>query len=144
MKEKFIDYSVDDLVIVVEIAAKDETADKSKVYKDYDESDLIESKIILDDVFTALLGKDWQIIGRTKNKTIISEVVEHEIEDLEQIEILMIESEYFFKVLDCRTRFTSESIEKKVEKVKNSADQYHLLAEEVKVENLKFRSKGNK
>ena len=83
------------------------------------------------------------MLGRTDNKLIISEVSEHQIEDLDQIEILSIESEYFFDVIDRQNRFTSESISKKVGKVRNSKD-YYFLAEEVKVENLKLKLKGNK
>ena len=142
MKEKFVDYSIDDLEIVEEIEVESglESVVKSKSYRDYDESDLIESALILEDVFDALLNKDWQVLGRTDNKIIISEVSEHQIEDLE---ILSIESEYFFDVIDRQNRFTSESISKKVGKVRNSKN-YYFLAEEVKVENLKLKLKGNK
>ena len=145
MKEKFVDYSIEDLEIVEEIEIESESEDvvKSKSYRDYDESDLIESALILEDVFNALLNKNWQVLGRTDNKTIIGEVSEHQIEDLDQIEILSIESEYFFDVIDRQNRFTSESISKKVGKVRNSKD-YYFLAEEVKVENLKLKLKGNK
>ena len=145
MKEKFVDYSIEDLEIVEEIETESESENvvKSKSYRDYDESDLIESALILEDVFNALLDKNWQVLGRTDNKIIISEVSEHQIEDLDQIEILSIESEYFFDVIDRRNRFTSESISEKVGKVRNSKD-YYFLAEEVKVENLKLKLKGNK
>lgn len=144
MKEKFIDYSIDDLEVVEEIEIETESvATRSKVYKDYDESDLVESELLLEDFFNSILNKDWQIIGRSKNKTIISEISDHEIEDFEQIEILSIESEYFFDVIDRQNRFTSESIRKKVGKVRNSQN-YYFLAEEVKVENLKLKLKGNK
>lgn len=147
MKEKFVDYSIEDLEIVEEIETESESESenvvKSKSYRDYDESDLIESALILEDVFNALLNKNWQVLGRTDNKIIISEVCEHQIEDLDQIEILSIESEYFFDVIDRRNRFTSESISEKVGKVRNSKD-YYFLAEEVKVENLKLKLKGNK
>lgn len=145
MKEKFVDYSIEDLEIVEEIETESESENvvKSKSYRDYDESDLIESSLILEDVFNALLNKNWQVLGRTDNKIIISEVSEHQIEDLDQIEILSIESEYFFDVIDRQNRFTSESISKKVGKVRNSKD-YYFLAEEVKVENLKLKLKGNK
>ena len=145
MKEKFVDYSIEDLEIVEEIETESESENvvKSKSYRDYDESDLIESALILEDVFNALLDKNWQVLGRTDNKIIISEVSEHQIEDLDQIEILSIESEYFFDVIDRQNRFTSESISKKVGKVRNSKD-YYFLAEEVKVENLKLKLKGNK
>lgn len=145
MKEKFVDYSIEDLEIVEEIETESESENvvKSKSYRDYDESDLIESALILEDVFNALLNKNWQVLGRTDNKLIISEVSEHQIEDLDQIEILSIESEYFFDVIDRQNRFTSESISKKVGKVRNSKD-YYFLAEEVKVENLKLKLKGNK
>lgn len=145
MKEKFVDYSIEDLEIVEEIETESESENvlKSKSYRDYDESDLIESALILEDVFNALLNKNWQVLGRTDDKIIISEVSEHQIEDLDQIEILSIESEYFFDVIDRQNRFTSESISKKVGKVRNSKD-YYFLAEEVKVENLKLKLKGNK
>lgn len=145
MKEKFVDYSIDDLEIVeeIEVESELESVVKSKSYRDYDESDLIESALILEDVFNALLNKNWQVLGRTDNKIIISEVSEHQIEDLDQIEILSIESEYFFDVIDRQNRFTSESISKKVGKVRNS-ENYYFLAEEVKVENLKLKLKGNK
>lgn len=144
MKEKFIDYSIDDLEVVEEIEIETESVTtRSKVYKDYDESDLVESELLLEDLFNSILNKDWQIIGRSKNKTIISEISDHEIEDFEQIEILSIESEYFFEVIDRQNRFTSESIRKKVGKVRNSQN-YYFLAEEVKVENLKLKLKGNK
>ena len=145
MKEKFVDYSIEDLEIVEEIETESESENvvKSKSYRDYDESDLIESALILEDVFNALLNKNWQVLGRTDDKIIISEVSEHQIEDLDQIEILLIESEYFFDVIDRQNRFTSESISKKVGKVRNSKD-YYFLAEEVKVENLKLKLKGNK
>ena len=145
MKEKFVDYSIEDLEIVEEIETESESENvvKSKSYRDYDESDLIESALILEDVFNALLNKNWQVLGRTDDKIIISEVSEHRIEDLDQIEILSIESEYFFDVIDRQNRFTSESISKKVGKVRNSKD-YYFLAEEVKVENLKLKLKGNK
>lgn len=145
MKEKFVDYSIEDLEIVEEIETESESENvvKSKSYRDYDESDLIESALILEDVFNALLNKNWQVLGRTDNKIIISEVSEHQIEDLDQIEILSIESEYFFDVIDRQNRFTSESISKKVGKVRNSKN-YYFLAEEVKVENLKLKLKGNK
>lgn len=145
MKEKFVDYSIEDLEIVEEIEVKSESESvvKSKTYRDYDESDLVESALILEDVFNALLNKNWQVLGRTDDKIIISEVSEHQIEDLDQIEILSIESEYFFDVIDRQNRFTSESISKKVGKVRNSKD-YYFLAEEVKVENLKLKLKGNK
>lgn len=145
MKEKFVDYSIEDLEIVEEIETESESENvvKSKSYRDYDESDLIESALILEDVFNALLNKNWQVLGRTDNKIIISEVSEHQIEDLDQIEILSIESEYFFDVIDRQNRFTSGSISKKVGKVRNSKN-YYFLAEEVKVENLKLKLKGNK
>lgn len=145
MKEKFVDYSIEDLEIVEEIETESESENvvKSKSYRDYDESDLIESALILEDAFNALLNKNWQVLGRTDNEIIISEVSEHQIEDLDQIEILSIESEYFFDVIDRQNRFTSESISKKVGKVRNSKD-YYFLAEEVKVENLKLKLKGNK
>lgn len=144
MKEKFVDYSIEDLEVVEEIEIETESvATRSKVYKDYDESDLVESELLLEDLFNSILNKDWQIIGRSKNKTIISEISDHEIEDFEQIEILSIESEYFFDVIDRQNRFTSESIRKKVGKVRNSQN-YYFLAEEVKVENLKLKLKGNK
>ena len=145
MKEKFVDYSIEDLEIVeeIEVESESESVVKSKTYRDYDESDLVESALILEDVFNALLNKTWQVLGRTDDKIIISEVSEHQIEDLDQIEILSIESEYFFDVIDRQNRFTSESISKKVGKVRNSKD-YYFLAEEVKVENLKLKLKGNK
>lgn len=145
MKEKFVDYSIEDLEIVeeIEVESESESVVKSKTYRDYDESDLVESALILEDVFNALLNKNWQVLGRTDDKIIISEVSEHQIEDLDQIEILSIESEYFFDVIDRQNRFTSESISKKVGKVRNSKD-YYFLAEEVKVENLKLKLKGNK
>lgn len=145
MKEKFVDYSIEDLEIIEEIETESESESvvQSKIYKDYDESDLIESALILEDVFNALLNKDWQVLGRTDRKIIISEVSDQTIEDLDQIEILSIESEYFFDVIDRQNRFTSESIKKKVGKVRNSKN-YYFLAEEVKVENLKLKLKGNK
>ena len=147
MKEKFVDYSIEDLEIIEEIETESESESESvvqsKIYKDYDESDLIESALILEDVFNALLNKDWQVLGRAERKIIISEVSDQTIEDLDQIEILSIESEYFFDAIDRQNRFTSESISKKVGKVRNSKN-YYFLAEEVKVENLKLKLKGNK
>lgn len=145
MKEKFVDYSIEDLEIIEEIETESESESvvQSKIYKDYDESDLIESALILEDVFNALLNKDWQVLGRAERKIIISEVSDQTIEDLDQIEILSIESEYFFDAIDRQNRFTSESISKKVGKVRNSKN-YYFLAEEVKVENLKLKLKGNK
>lgn len=142
MAEKFTDYTVEDLTITeeVRVVAKEQKIDKSKRYDDYTEKDLIEQSPILDDVFEALENQDWQIIARVGSKTLISPVFKDQISNISDIEVIAIESEYFFEIIDRQSRFTSDSMKKKVSKVRNSAN-YYWLAEEIKVEILQL--KGN-
>ena len=142
MAEKFTDYTVEDLTITeeVRVVAEEQKADKSKRYDDYTEKDLIEQKPILEDVFEALENQDWQILARVGSKTLISPVFKDQISNISDIEVIAIESEYFFEIIDRQSRFTSDSMKKKVSKVRNSAN-YYWLAEEIKVEILQL--KGN-
>ena len=142
MAEKFTDYTVEDLTITeeVRVVAEEQKTDKSKRYDDYTEKDLIEQKPILEDVFEALENQDWQIIARVGSKTLISPVFKDQISNISDIEVITIESEYFFEIIDRQSRFTSDSMKKKVSKVRNSAN-YYWLAEEIKVETLQL--KGN-
>ena len=142
MAEKFTDYTVEDLTITeeVRVVAEEQKTDKSKRYDDYTEKDLIEQSPILEDVFEALENQDWQIIARVGSKTLISPVFKDQISNISDIEMIAIESEYFFEIIDRQSRFTSDSMKKKVSKVRNSAN-YYWLAEEIKVEILQL--KGN-
>ena len=142
MTEKFTDYTVEDLTIIeeVRVVAEEQKTDKSKRYDDYTEKDLIEQKPILEDVFEALENQDWQVIARAGSKTLISPVFKDQISNISDIELIAIESEYFFEIIDRQSRFTSDSMKKKVSKVRNSAN-YYWLAEEIKVEILQL--KGN-
>lgn len=142
MTEKFTDYTVEDLTIAeeVRVVAEEQKTDKSKRYDDYTEKDLIEQKPILEDVFEALENQDWQIIARVGSKTLISAVFKDQILNISDIEVIAIESEYFFEIIDRQSRFTSDSMKKKVLKVRNGSN-YYWLAEEIKVETLQL--KGN-
>lgn len=142
MAEKFTDYTVEDLTIIeeVRVVAEEQKTDKSKRYDDYTEKDLIEQRPILEDVFEALENQDWQIIARVGSKTLISPVFKDQLMNISDIEVIAIESEYFFEIIDRQSRFTSDSMKKKVSKVRNSAN-YYWLAEEIKVETLQL--KGN-
>lgn len=142
MTEKFTDYTVEDLVITeeVRVVTEEQKTDKSKRYDDYTEKDLIEQSPILEDVFEALENQDWQIIAREGSKTLISPIFKDQISSISDIEVIAIESEYFFEIIDRQSRFTSDSMKKKVSKVRNSAN-YYWLAEEIKVEILQL--KGN-
>ena len=142
MAEKFTDYTVEDLTITeeVRVISEEQKTDKSKRYDDYTEKDLIEQSPILEDVFEALENQDWQIIARVGSKTLISPVFKDQISNISDIEVIAIESEYFFEIIDRQSRFTSDSMKKKVSKVRNSAN-YYWLAEEIKVETLQL--KGN-
>lgn len=142
MAEKFTDYTVEDLTITeeVRVVAEEQKTDKSKRYDDYTDKDLIEQSPILEDVFEALENQDWQIIARVGSKTLISPVFKDQISNISDIEMIAIESEYFFEIIDRQSRFTSDSMKKKVSKVRNSAN-YYWLAEEIKVEILQL--KGN-
>lgn len=142
MAEKFTDYTVEDLTITeeVRVVAEEQKTDKSKRYDDYTEKDLIEQSPILEDVFEALENQDWQIIARVGSKTLISPVFKDQLLNISDIEVIAIESEYFFEIIDRQSRFTSDSMKKKVSKVRNSAN-YYWLAEEIKVETLQL--KGN-
>ena len=142
MAEKFTDYTVEDLTITeeVRVVAEEQKTDKSKRYDDYTEKDLIEQSPILEDVFEALENQDWQIIARVGSKTLISPVFKDQISNISDIEVIAIESEYFFEIIDRQSRFTSDSMKKKVSKVRNSAN-YYWLAEEIQVEILQL--KGN-
>ena len=142
MAEKFTDYTVEDLTITeeVRVVAEEQKADKSKRYNEYTEKDLIEQKPILEDVFEALENQDSQILARVGSKTLISPVFKDQISNISDIEVIAIESEYFFEIIDRQSRFTSDSMKKKVSKVRNSAN-YYWLAEEIKVEILQL--KGN-
>lgn len=142
MTEKFTDYTVEDLTITeeVRVVAEERKTDNSKRYDDYTEKDLIEQSPILEDVFEALENQDWQIIARVGSKTLISPAFKDQILNISDIEVIAIESEYFFEIIDRQSRFTSDSMKKKVSKVRNSAN-YYWLAEEIKVETLQL--KGN-
>ena len=139
-ERKYQDYEIDDLEVVeeIEIQSSQEPAKETKKYKDYDESDTSVMNPILDDVFDAIKDKDWQVIARTNDKIVISEVLADLISDISEIQLISIKSEFFFEIIDRQSRFTSASLQKKISKVKNSAN-YYWFAEEVDVEILKMK-----
>lgn len=139
-ERKYQDYEIDDLEIVeeIEIQSSQEPAKETKKYKDYDESDTSVMNPILDDVFDAIKDKDWQVIARTNDKIVISEVLADPISDISEIQLISIRSDFFFEIIDRQSRFTSASLQKKISKVKNSAN-YYWFAEEVDVETLKMK-----
>lgn len=139
-KRKYQDYEIDDLEIVEEIEINEDREEpkETKKYKDYDESDVEVMNPILDDVFEAIKDRDWQVIARTDDKTVISEVLSDLISDITEIQLISIKSEFFFEIIDRQSRFTSASLQKKISKVKNSAN-YYWFAEEVDVEVLKMK-----
>lgn len=139
-ERKYQDYEIDDLEVVeeIEIQSSQETAKETKKYKDYDESDTSVMNPILDDVFDAIKDKDWQVIARTNDKIVISEVLADPISDISEIQLISIRSDFFFEIIDRQSRFTSASLQKKILKVKNSAN-YYWFAEEVDVEILKMK-----
>lgn len=139
-KRKYQDYEIDDLEIVEEIEINEDREEpkETKKYKDYDESDVEVMNPILDDVFEAIKDRDWQVIARTEDKTVISEVLSDLISDITEIQLISIKSEFFFEIIDRQSRFTSASLQKKISKVKNSAN-YYWFAEEVDVEVLKMK-----
>lgn len=139
-ERKYQDYEIDDLEVVeeIEIQSSQEPAKETKKYKDYDESDTSVMNPILDDVFDAIKDKDWQVIARTNDKIVISEVLADLISDISEIQLISIRSDFFFEIIDRQSRFTSASLQKKISKVKNSAN-YYWFAEEVDVEILKMK-----
>lgn len=139
-ERKYQDYEIDDLEVVeeIEIQSSQEPAKETKKYKDYDESDTSVMNPILDDVFDAIKDKDWQVIARTNDKIVISEVLADPISDISEIQLISIRSDFFFEIIDRQSRFTSASLQKKISKVKNSAN-YYWFAEEVDVEILKMK-----
>ena len=139
-ERKYQDYEIDDLEVVeeIEIQSSQEPAKETKKYKDYDESDTSVMNPILDDVFESIKDKDWQVIARTNDKIVISEVLADLISDISDIQLISIRSDFFFEIIDRQSRFTSASLQKKISKVKNSAN-YYWLAEEVDVEILKMK-----
>jgi hypothetical protein len=139
-ERKYQDYEIDDLEVVeeIEIQSSQEPAKETKKYKDYDESDTSVMNLILDDVFDAIKDKDWQVIARTNDKIVISEVLADPISDISEIQLISIRSDFFFEIIDRQSRFTSASLQKKISKVKNSAN-YYWFAEEVDVEILKMK-----
>lgn len=139
-ERKYQDYEIDDLEVVeeIEIQSSQELAKETKKYKDYDESDTSVMNPILDDVFDAIKDKDWQVIARTNNEIVISEVLADPISDISEIQLISIRSDFFFEIIDRQSRFTSASLQKKISKVKNSAN-YYWFAEEVDVEILKMK-----
>ena len=139
-ERKYQDYEIDDLEVVeeIEIQSSQEPAKGTKKYKDYDESDTSVMNPILDDVFDAIKDKDWQVIARTNDKIVISEVLADPISDISEIQLISIRSDFFFEIIDRQSRFTSASLQKKISKVKNSAN-YYWFAEEVDVEILKMK-----
>lgn len=139
-ERKYQDYEIDDLEVVeeIEIQSSQEPAKETKKYKDYDESDTSVMNPILDDVFDAIKDKDWQVIARTNDKIVISEVLADLISDISEIQMISIRSDFFFEIIDRQSRFTSASLQKKISKVKNSAN-YYWFAEEVDVEILKMK-----
>ena len=139
-ERKYQDYEIDDLEVVeeIEIQSSQEPAKETKKYKDYDESDTSVMNPILDDVFDAIKDKDWQVIARTNDKIVISEVLADLISDISEIQLISIRSDFFFEIIDRQSRFTSASLQKKISKVKNSAN-YYWFAEEVDVETLKMK-----
>lgn len=139
-ERKYQDYEIDDLEVVeeIEIQSSQEPAKETKKYKDYDESDTSVMNPILDDVFDAIKDKDWQVIARTNDKIVISEVLADPISDISEIQLISIRSDFFFEIIDRQSRFTSASLQKKISKVKSSAN-YYWFAEEVDVEILKMK-----
>ena len=139
-ERKYQDYEIDDLEVVeeIEIQSSQEPAKETKKYKDYDESDTSVMNPILDDVFDAIKDKDWQVIARTNDKIVISEVLADPISAISEIQLISIRSDFFFEIIDRQSRFTSASLQKKISKVKNSAN-YYWFAEEVDVEILKMK-----
>lgn len=139
-ERKYQDYEIDDLEVVeeIEIQSSQEPSKETKKYKDYDESDTSMMNPILDDVFDAIKDKDWQVIARTNDKIVISEVLADPISDISEIQLISIRSDFFFEIIDRQSRFTSASLQKKISKVKNSAN-YYWFAEEVDVEILKMK-----
>lgn len=139
-ERKYQDYEIDDLEVVeeIEIQSSQEPTKETKKYKDYDESDTSVMNPILDDVFDAIKDKDWQVIARTNDKIVISEVLADPISDISEIQLISIRSDFFFEIIDRQSRFTSASLQKKISKVKNSAN-YYWFAEEVDVEILKMK-----
>ena len=139
-ERKYQDYEIDDLEVVeeIEIQSAQEPTKETKKYKDYDESDTSVMNPILDDVFDAIKDKDWQVIARTNDKIVISEVLADLISDISEIQLISIKSDFFFEIIDRQSRFTSASLQKKISKVKNSAN-YYWFAEEVDVEILKMK-----
>ena len=139
-ERKYQDYEIDDLEVVeeIEIQSSQEPTKETKKYKDYDESDTSVMNPILDDVFESIKDKDWQVIARTNDKIVISEVLSDLISDISDIQLISIRSDFFFEIIDRQSRFTSASLQKKISKVKNSAN-YYWLAEEVDVEILKMK-----
>ena len=139
-ERKYQDYEIDDLEVVeeIEIQSSQEPAKETKKYKDYDESDTSVMNPILDDVFDAIKDKDWQVIARTNDRIVISEVLADPISDISEIQLISIRSDFFFEIIDRQSRFTSASLQKKISKVKNSAN-YYWFAEEVDVEILKMK-----
>lgn len=139
-ERKYQDYEIDDLEVVeeIEIQSSQEPTRETKKYKDYDESDTSVMNPILDDVFDAIKDKDWQVIARTNDKIVISEVLADPISDISEIQLISIRSDFFFEIIDRQSRFTSASLQKKISKVKNSAN-YYWFAEEVDVEILKMK-----
>lgn len=139
-ERKYQDYEIDDLEVVeeIEIQSSQEPAKETKKYKDYDESDTSVMNPILDDIFDAIKDKDWQVIARTNDKIVISEVLADPISDISEIQLISIRSDFFFEIIDRQSRFTSASLQKKISKVKNSAN-YYWFAEEVDVEILKMK-----
>lgn len=139
-ERKYQDYEIDDLEVVeeIEIQSSQEPSKETKKYKDYDESDTSVMNPILDDVFDAIKDKDWQVIARTNDKIVISEVLADPISDISEIQLISIRSDFFFEIIDRQSRFTSASLQKKISKVKNSAN-YYWFAEEVDVETLKMK-----
>lgn len=139
-ERKYQDYEIDDLEVIeeIEIQSSQEPTKETKKYKDYDESDTSVMNPILDDVFESIKDKDWQVIARTNDKIVISEVLADLISDISYIQLISIRSDFFFEIIDRQSRFTSASLQKKISKVKNSAN-YYWLAEEVDVEILKMK-----
>lgn len=139
-ERKYQDYEIDDLEVVeeIEIQSSQEPSKETKKYRDYDESDTSVMNPILDDVFDAIKDKDWQVIARTNDKIVISEVLADPISDISEIQLISIRSDFFFEIIDRQSRFTSASLQKKISKVKNSAN-YYWFAEEVDVEILKMK-----
>lgn len=138
MSEKFKDYSSEDLEILEEIESS--SGSEKEQYSDYTESSLMNFSIVLMDLFEMISRKDWQVVARTKDSIVISEIANHTIDSFDQIDIIRIKSEYFFDVIDRQSRFTSKSLRTKVAKVANSRN-YYYLAEEIEAEFLTMKGK---